>query len=195
MPDNNAIFTDDRKQQVVFNDFRGGLNVDVAVDHLGANELATAINVDFSERGSIKKRRGTVKLNAEPYLGDVTQIFEWNRADGTSMLFAVIGKELHEIDGEGNKYVKIADVASDRIGYFFLRDVMYFVDGKSFKSYDGTQVKDVVANDITFTVIPGEGNVSPGTYYCFVTQGGYPHQESVLSRLCRLLFRSRAQSK
>ena len=102
MHDNNAIFTDDRKQQVVFNDFRGGLNVDVAVDHLGANELATAINVDFSERGSIKKRRGTVKLNAEPYLGDVTQIFEWNRADRTSALFAVIGKELHEIDGEGN---------------------------------------------------------------------------------------------
>lgn len=187
MPDNNAIFTDDRKQQVVFNDFRGGLNVDVAVDHLGANELATAINVDFSERGSIKKRRGTVKLNAKPYFDDVTQIFEWNRADGISTLFAVIGKELYEIDGEGNKYVKIADVASDRIGYFFLRDVMYFVDGESFKSYDGTQVKDVVVNDITFTVIPGEGNVSPGTYYCFVTQGGYPHQESVLSKVVQVV--------
>lgn len=170
------------KQQIVFNDFRGGLNVDVASDHLAANELATAINVDYSERGSIRKRHGVIKFNVNPYHEDVTQIFEWNRANGETLLFAVIGKKLCELDSAGNR-TTIANLASDRISYFFLQDVLYFIDGDKYRCYDGIQVKEIVVNDISFIVKPGEGDIPPGRYGCFVTYVSVSGKESVASKV------------
>jgi len=72
-------------------DFRGGLNTDAAPDHVADNELVIAENVDLLERGGITKRKGTVKLNQEPYGAPVEQLIEWPRDNGEEWLLAVIG--------------------------------------------------------------------------------------------------------
>lgn len=172
------------KKQAVFNDFRGGLNVDSAIDHIKTNELVTAINVDYSERGSVRKRCGVEKLNEESYFGNVTQIFEWNRADGTVQLFAVIDKTLYEVDDLGNRTTLIV-LNSNRIDYYYLQNVMYFTDGDKYRSYDGEQIKEIVVNEVTLSSTPtyDDTGAEPGTYKIAVTFVNTSGQEAVASKI------------
>lgn len=170
------------RQQVVVNDFRGGLNVDVAADHISANELVTATNVDYSERGSIRKRYGTEKLNQVSYAEPVTQIFEWNRSNGNVELLAVIGKKLCRLDEVGNK-TPVTNLSSNRISYFFLQDKLYFVDGVNYRSYDGEQIKEITVNNITVVTIPDNDGAEPGTYRFVVTFESTSRQESIASEV------------
>lgn len=123
-------------------DFRGGINVDTALDNLADNELVLAENVDLMERGGLQKRRGTKRINQAQYSGPVEQLIEWGRNDGSILLLAVIGSGLYKISETG-KETKIADVESDKLGYFFHQDIMYFVDGNNYRQYDGEVVSNV----------------------------------------------------
>ncbi len=132
------------KQLRSYYDFRGGLNTDAAPDHVADNELVIAENVDLLERGGIKKRNGTVKLNQEPYGAPVEQLIEWPRDNGEEWLLAVIGNQLCRIrEDQGYEAQQLATVAAQKVGHFFLQDRFYFVDGESYRVYDGETVEDV----------------------------------------------------
>lgn len=123
-------------------DFRGGVNVDTALDNLMDNELMLAENIDLMERGGIQKRRGTVRINKTMYSGPVEQLIEWPRNDGSLILLAVIGNGLYEI-AENGQETFITNVSTPRIGYVFHQDKMYLVDGEKYSVYDGITIKDV----------------------------------------------------
>ena len=120
-------------------DFRGGWNCDAAPDNLADNELALADNIDLAERGGLSKRRGTVALNEESYGAQVEQLFEWSRDSGENILMAVIGKTLCTIADDGTK-TDVQELNSSRIGWFFFKDALYFVDGAEYRVYDGETV-------------------------------------------------------
>ncbi len=180
------------KKQVVFNDFRGGLNIDTAIDHVQPNELIEAVNVDYSERGSIKTRSGTAKLNQDSYEGNVTQIFEWNKADGTTQLFAIIDKELYEIDEVGNK-THLQELISDRVSYFFLQNKVYFTDGGRYKTYDGESVEELSLSPITVRTFPTSSDVSaePGTYRFVIVFRNTLGQRTTVSEVAEITITER----
>src|SRR5690606_33563136 len=129
-------------------DFRGGLNTDAAPDNLMDNELAQADNIDLLERGGIAKRKGYIRLNDESYGGQVEQIFEWPRDNGEVWLMAVVDvastpKLFRVREDLGYELEEVAKLASPRVGYFFLQDKLYFVDGASYRVWDGETVQDV----------------------------------------------------
>ncbi len=125
-------------------DFRGGWNCDAAPDNLQDNELAQADNVDLSERGGLSKRKGTVPLNATSYGAQVEQLIEWPRDSGVDVLMAVVGTTLCTIAEDGTK-TDVQAVASSRVGWFFLQDKLYFVDGAEYRVYDGSTCQAVQA--------------------------------------------------
>ena len=84
----------------MFADFRAGLNTDSAPDHLADNEVAVADNIDLSEHGGVKTRLGLQAVNEDSYEGNVTQVFEWARDNGSVVRMAVIGNKLCEISKE-----------------------------------------------------------------------------------------------
>lgn len=127
-------------------DFRGGLNVDTALDNLMDNELTLAENVDLMERGGLQKRKGTKRINENSYEKPVEQLIEWGKNDGSLMLLAIIGTKLCKVSDAGVS-TEIADVATDKIGYMFHQDKVFFVDGNKYRVYDGSTVQDVVAYD------------------------------------------------
>lgn len=131
-------------------DFSGGLNVDSAPDYLADNELMAADNVDLDERGALTKRGGTVRLNTTSYGARVTQVFEWIKPDGTTELFAVFDDSLHKITGINYSAASLCEVDAKKISHVGFRDPtdggkfkMYFLDGDSYRTYDGTTVAEV----------------------------------------------------
>lgn len=129
-------------------DFRGGLNTDAALDNMMDNELVRADNVDLDERGGLTKRKGTIRLNEEHYGFQVEQLIEWPRDDGESWLLAVIGTNLCWIrDDQSYQSEVLAPVATDKVGHFFLQDKLYFVDGQSYRVFDGSAVTEVEPED------------------------------------------------
>ena len=133
------------RQQFNFADFRGGINVDVAPDHLADNELEIADNVDLSERGGLKKRPGTEQVNATCQAGTATQLFEWPRNNGDVELIGVTGNQLQKINVGGSSDI-LYNVNSDKVAYFSLQDMLYTLDGSNFKQYDGSASGDVTAH-------------------------------------------------
>lgn len=127
-------------------DFRGGLNTDAAIDNLADNELEQADNIVLLERGGIVKRKGSRRINATSYNKPVEQLIEWPRDDGRVQLLAIVGNQLCEVDDEDGSITPVCTVASRRIGYFFLQDRMYFVDGSEFRVYDGSTVESPYTN-------------------------------------------------
>lgn len=150
-------------------DFRGGWNCDAAPDNLADNELALADNIDLAERGGLSKRRGTVALNEESYGAQVEQLFEWSRDSGENILMAVIGKTLCTIADDGTK-TDVQELASSRIGWFFFKDALYFVDGAEYRVYDGETVQAVQAASpppaptLTGKAADSETELKAGTY-------------------------------
>ena len=141
----------------LFGDFRGGLNVESAPDHVADNELVVARNVDLSERGGMRKRAGTKKAFAEApaYADSVTQLIQFPRRDGTVIQLAVVDKKLCRIGSDGT-LTELQALTVDAVGYFVARNHLYFVDGSNFRYYNGTEVLVVNA--------PGAPQVSPFTF-------------------------------
>lgn len=136
------------KQLRSYIDFRGGINTDAAPDNMLDHELVRADNVDLLERGGLAKRKGTVRLNEEHYGFQVEQLIEWPRDNGEAWLLAIVGSNLCRIrDDQSYQAEVITPVAHDKVGHFFLQDKFYFVDGQSFRVYDGSTVDDVEPDD------------------------------------------------
>lgn len=174
-----------RKRQYSIIDFRGGLNTDVALDHLEDNELTKAINVDLSERGGIKKRQGTAKVNAVSYDGNVTQVFEWPRNDGRVFLMAMIDRGLYRIaEPNGARTLVQGSLKADKISYFFLQDKMYYMDGDSYRIYDGISSSIVSVTKPTITIVePGTTELPKGTYRCIITFVSAANIETIASEM------------
>lgn len=85
------------KPVIEYSEFAGGLNVDSAPHLLRDNELQIAENVDLSSK-AIRKRLGSVPLNAEAYPGRVYRVIEWPRNDGTTDLLAVMDYQREQED-------------------------------------------------------------------------------------------------
>lgn len=135
-------------------DFRGGWNADSAPDNLKDNELALADNADMDERGALSNRKGTVPLNATSYGAEVEQLIEWSRNDGSQIILAMVGNSLCKIAEDGTKTV-IKALARNQIGYFFLQDKVYLVDGAEYYVYDGTTIAAVTPKtDATNSLTP-----------------------------------------
>jgi hypothetical protein len=121
-------------------DFRGGLNVDAAPENVADNELTQADNCVLDVRGAIRKRKGATKVNATSVNAQVTQLIEWQRASGETVLLAVTDANgdcnLHTVDNVG-VFKQLCSVARNKIGWFSLQDYFYFVDGNEFYEWDG----------------------------------------------------------
>lgn len=132
-----------------YTDFRGGLNLDTALDSLLDNELIECLNADLDERGALSKRKGTIPLNVTSYFAQVEKLIEWPRKDGTEVLLSVIGNDLCKINSDYTK-TTLKTLDSPEIGYFFYADKFYFTGKESgtdkYWQYDGTTVSEVTAN-------------------------------------------------
>lgn len=130
-------------------DFRGGLNLDAAVDSLADNELMQADNVDLDERGAFSKRKGTAPLNSVSYGAEVERIIEWPRNDRSKVLLAVVGATLCRIAEDGVK-TELKALSEAAIGHFFLNDKFYFTGKEAgidrYWHYDETTVVEVAPN-------------------------------------------------
>jgi hypothetical protein len=114
------------KTRTEFFDFRGGWIKDLAPD-LMPNALQIADNIDLSENGGALQRYGTLPVNLTPYGANVTQMIRWPRNSGVVTRLAVVGGNLCKVAEDGSLTV-IHEVKSQKIGYYFHQDVMYFVD-------------------------------------------------------------------
>lgn len=129
----------ERRQVTGFSDFRHGINVDVSPLLLSDSELMVAENVHFEKRGSISRRKGLSLFATVP--GKVTQIFEWPRVSGESVLMVVSDQTLLRVTESGHQTV--TPVGKDRIPFVPFQDKLYFIDDESFKFYDGADVVPV----------------------------------------------------
>lgn len=134
-------------QMQPYYDFLGGLNVDAAPDHVADNELTLAENVDLSERGGLIKRKGASRLNETSYEGNVSQIIEWQRNDGSDRLLAVIDEELFEVNRTTGAITSVQSLDNNHIAYYSTQDVLYFIDGTEYYQYDGTSASVVSGSD------------------------------------------------
>lgn len=137
-----------KKIPKAYADFSKGLVDSVAPDNMADDELAQADNIDLSDRGGFKKRKGTVNINAESYGDEVNQVLEWARNDGTVKLLAMIGNDLCEIAEDGSKTVIKAGLNSTQIGYCFFvsnGEKMFFVDGTNYYQWDGSAAPTAVS--------------------------------------------------
>lgn len=129
------------RQMHIFADFTAGLNTDAASDHLGANELLIADNIDLSVRGGTKKRNGMKAINSS-YEANVTSIFEWPRNNGDVIKMAIIGGKLCEINATNQK-TEIGSVSLPKVGQFAFQDKLYYLSGTDYMVYDGTTATSV----------------------------------------------------
>ena len=132
------------RQLFNFADFRGGINVDSAPDHVADNEVVKAENVDLSERGGLMKRKGTVRLNETSYGNQVEQLIEWTRNNGDVELFIVINSELRKVNETTWDTTLVQALSANKIAYFFTQDKLYFIDGTNYFVYDGTTSEAVI---------------------------------------------------
>lgn len=126
--------------------FAGGLNTDSSPDHLQENEMRIADNIVLTSRGGARKRGGYQVLFEDEAAESITQIFEWVRKTGTAILMYVAENdqgEYHLKEYHAGSSEAVTQVYSDRLAYFVLRDVLYFLDGEDLYEYDGETAETV----------------------------------------------------
>lgn len=135
------------EMELLDTNFRYGWNTDSPSILISDDELALADNAVIMNRGGIRKRYGTSRLNPTSFNAYVEQVIEWPRDDGTFVLLAVLndGNEINlcRITEEGEA-VPVQNLNSTRIAYFFLFDKFYFIDpGTEYYVYNGTTCNPV----------------------------------------------------
>lgn len=155
-------------------DFTGGWNADKDPDQLAANELVVADNIDISDRGGVKKRKGLLAINSTTYGAPVTQIFEWARASGTTYLMAVIGNALYRINADGARsLVQTLKSGCENVSHFSFNDKLYFLDGNKIYVYNGSSVSPITqAGTPNISAVPASEGQTPlpkGLYRIAVT--------------------------
>ncbi len=121
--------------QKIYYDFSGGIS-DVSSELMAENELKYALNADVFRRGGLRKRRGTVRVNAVSYNSQVESVIEWVKKDGSTVLLAVIGGQLCSVNSDGSKS-ELQAVSSARLAYIIIQDKFYFIDNGEYYVYDG----------------------------------------------------------
>lgn len=122
----------------IYYDFRGGLNTDVSPELMGENELERALNVEIGPTGGLRKRKGVEKINVNTYAGPVTQVIEWVRRDGSTVLLAVIGDGLFLLNSDGTTSL-LMNVFAGKVPYVIVQDSMYILNNNEFYEYRGGQ--------------------------------------------------------
>lgn len=141
------------KELAVFNDFTGGWNTDKSPYNLSPKELALADNVDYSERGSIKKRENIDPYNNNSYEQQVERLFEWRTTSGNTELLAVMEDEkLYRIIDEDD-IEEIRQNIGYNISYFVLNEYLYYVDGNEYYRVDEDTFTTEVVSEESFIEI------------------------------------------
>jgi hypothetical protein len=169
------------KTRTEFFDFRGGWIKDLAPD-LMPNALQIADNIDLSENGGALQRYGTLPVNLTPYGANVTQMIRWPRNSGVVTRLAVVGGNLCKVAEDGSLTV-IHEVKSQKIGYYFHQDVMYFVDGDNYYWYNGTICRPVQQPALAAPAIEESvQNPFTGVYKGFFTIQYWDGQNGMITR-------------
>lgn len=132
------------KNLAVFDNFTGGLNTDKSPYNLMPNELITADNVDYSERGSIKKRKNINPYNDNSFNQEVERLFEWRTSDGSTELMAIMEDEFLYRIKSPSETEQIFKIIGTHISFVVINEYLYFVDGNEYYRID----------DETFNVEP-----------------------------------------
>jgi len=171
----------ERQQHYISYDFKGGLNTDAALDHIGSTELRQADNVVLTERGCIGKRKGVKEFDILPSGFQIKQMIRWP-LDGSKFFFvAISGGTPRLFLHRTNNYTELQNINRDHVGYFYSGDKMYFLDGVNLYEYDDeTETVSVVENPVP--EIPGDFSIEAvdwsemeepewalyGTFECFM---------------------------
>jgi hypothetical protein len=129
-----------------FQDFSLGLNDKVAANILNDMELAESQNC-FVGRGIIDKRYGYLPYSAL----SATYLYEFFKSNYTSEFLAVSGTSLYKDNGSGTfssvtmtNALTTSNVKMMTYNDRLMNDVVLIADGGKLKTYNGTEVKEVV---------------------------------------------------
>ena len=184
--------------------FQRGWQADLSPVMASKEELVLADNAYVMDRGGIKQRFGTEALNTTALGGQVEQIIEWPRDDGSFVLMAIINDgtniNLCKINPDWTT-TTIQAINNTRIPHFFLFDKFYFIDpGTEYYVYDGSTCSAVTPNpesDCDLTPIKrckfafwhsksmriffaGDSQEGPALYYSEYNQPDYVKADSVV---------------
>lgn len=151
-----------------YKDFRDGLNTDAAPDNVLDSELLQADNVDLLDRGGIRSRNGTERLNKDSYNFPIEQLIEWPSDSGDEILLAVVKTEFEYnnlclVNGKDYTLTVLTRVNTDKCAYFYLRNKLYILDGTKYFEYDGETISEIYQPDKPTTALNVESASYPST--------------------------------
>lgn len=134
----SSYYTDpSRKHLEVYQDFSAGLNTVTAVHNLSDNEMTDLINIDLSERGTLKRRNGMVS-HLVPATGKGQGYFRYYVNETTYHEIVAIGGKLYK-DGSELPITGLASFQTTRnIEAVQFRNKLYIATGTELVEYDGT---------------------------------------------------------
>ena len=124
-------------------DFRGGLNTDKTNRHTEKNELKEALNVEYSERGGVQKRKPYNVFHSFPTDRTVEGLLEWNMSGGNSELMAVLDNGDMIKVSDGTTVFNSAYIASG-FDYEVLQEYLYILDGNDYYRVDDIEFNQEV---------------------------------------------------
>lgn len=132
------------RQSKVVTDFTGGLNTDKTHRHIADNELEIANNVDFTERGGIRKRKPFVTHDS--LTDNIEWLFEWRLSNGVTELMAVTSPgDIIKVSDKQTVF-NSAFVAAG-FDYEILQDYLYILDGNEYYRIDEDTFNTEVVQD------------------------------------------------
>ena len=124
-------------------DFRGGLNTDKTNRHTEKNELKEALNVEYSERGGVQKRKPYNVFHSFSTDRTVEGLLEWNMSGGNSELMAVLDNGDMIKVSDGTTVFNSAYIASG-FDYEVLQEYLYILDGNDYYRVDDIEFNQEV---------------------------------------------------
>ena len=131
------------REMFFIEDFRGGLNTDKTNRHTGKNELKEALNVEYSERGGVQKRKPYNVFHSFSTDRTVEGLLEWNMSGGNSELMAVLDNGDMIKVSDGTTVFNSAYIASG-FDYEVLQEYLYILDGNDYYRVDDIEFNQEV---------------------------------------------------
>jgi hypothetical protein len=164
------------KSTKVIKNFAGGWNCDADPFVLQLNELAVADNIDISPESGFETRKGKVALNSAAYDGLILRMRKRTQLNGTVVILGVYLLDsayyLVKIGTAAGALTTLCTLASAAVSFTFYSEYVFFIDGSSYRYYDGSAVytvkPDAPATSPTVTSA-SSGSSSSGTYRYAVT--------------------------
>ena len=135
------------KKMEVYQNFSGGLNTISAPDNMQDDELTDILNMDISERGSLKRRTGMVKAQTCTRAGTSQGYFRYFKTDGTYEEFFAISGGIVKVPNPLPETIQnLSSFQTTRpIEAVQLGPILYVATGTKLVQYDGTTWKVVDA--------------------------------------------------